>query len=96
VVVRGHREGLQPAQRSGMGEGGSGHGWPHFPWGNEWDVTRFNSRESDIGKITSVHAFPQGASPYSVLDMAGNVQEWTPTQWGFAYFYRATDGRENI
>ncbi|MDQ6965049.1 MAG: SUMF1/EgtB/PvdO family nonheme iron enzyme, partial [Mariprofundales bacterium] len=28
---------------------------------------------------TPVTAYPQGASPYGVMDMAGNVSEWTAT-----------------
>ena len=34
------------------------------------------------GGITSVHAYPQGASPYGVLEMAGNASEWTRSLWG--------------
>jgi formylglycine-generating enzyme required for sulfatase activity len=45
-----------------------------------------------------------GASPYGVLDMVGNVFEWTRSLWGeidqdasdFKYPYDSEDGRENI
>jgi formylglycine-generating enzyme required for sulfatase activity len=75
-----------------------------YPWGNWWDATRCNSTESDLSlKTTSVHAYPQGASPFGVLDMAGNVCEWTRSLWGqddgwpdYRYPYRPTDGRENL
>jgi formylglycine-generating enzyme required for sulfatase activity len=73
-----------------------------YPWGNQWDATRCNSMEGGIGKTTSVYAHPQGASPYGVLDMAGNVWEWTRSLWGrgerpdYRYPYRPTDGRENL
>ena len=68
-----------------------------YPWGNRWDATLCNSGESGPDKTISVHAYPQGASPYGVLDMAGNVWEWTRSLWGpFAYPYRPTDGRENL
>jgi formylglycine-generating enzyme required for sulfatase activity len=73
-----------------------------YPWGNQWDATRCNSYESRLGKTTPVGAYPQGASPYGLLDMAGNVVEWTRSLWGknkenpdYRYPYRPTDGREN-
>jgi formylglycine-generating enzyme required for sulfatase activity len=34
-----------------------------YPWGNQWDPTRCNSRESGLDDTTAVHAYPQGASP---------------------------------
>jgi formylglycine-generating enzyme required for sulfatase activity len=73
-----------------------------YPWGNQWDPTRCNSRESGLDDTTAVHAYPQGASPYGLLDMAGNVWEWTRSLWGrnekwyYQYPYKATDGRENL
>jgi len=41
-----------------------------------------------------VGSYPKGASPYGVLDMSGNVWEWTSTAEA-AYPYDATDGRES-
>jgi formylglycine-generating enzyme required for sulfatase activity len=71
-------------------------------WGDRWDATRCKSGEGDLAETTSVHAYPQGASPYGVLDMTGNVWEWTRSLWGrgenpdYRYPYRANDGRENL
>jgi formylglycine-generating enzyme required for sulfatase activity len=75
-----------------------------YPWGNQWDARRCNSLESLLNKTTAVHAYPRGASPYGVLDMAGNVWEWTQSLWGtsrkrpadYRYPYRPTDGREDL
>jgi formylglycine-generating enzyme required for sulfatase activity len=56
-----------------------------YPWGDGWqlstvdtpgDETRCNISESNIGKTTPVGMYPDGASPYGVLDMSGNVWEW--------------------
>lgn len=50
-----------------------------FPWGNERpndNLARFGS--NDTAKVGS---YPDGASPYGVFDMAGNVIEWV-----FDYF----------
>ncbi len=48
-----------------------------FPWGDEFDPSRANLAEAHVGDMTPVGSFPSGASPFGVLDMAGNVDEWT-------------------
>lgn len=51
-----------------------------YPWGNLWDGTRANWHEGgkvDGFKILApVGSFPEGASPYGVMDLAGNAREW--------------------
>lgn len=48
-----------------------------FPWGDEWDPARCNTKLSGYGGTTPVKEFPTGISPYGCYDMAGNVWEWT-------------------
>lgn len=74
-----------------------------YPWGSEWDASRCNSYQSGPGDTTPVGAYPGGASPYGLLDMSGNVWEWTRSLWGqdwekpkFKYPYRPDDGREDL
>jgi len=74
-----------------------------YPWGNLWDAKRCNTKESRSVATTPVDAYPLGASPYGVLEMAGNVWEWTRTLWGvdilttlFKYPYNPADGREDM
>ncbi|GEM_PF-600752 len=55
-----------------------------YPWGNQWDAARANAKEAGNRGTTAVGSFPAGASPYGVMDMAGNVSEWT-SDWFKAY-----------
>jgi len=48
-----------------------------YPWGNEFDVQKTNGKDRAIRSTTAVGSFPDGASPYGAMDMAGNVWEWT-------------------
>lgn len=53
-----------------------------YPWGDKFHTDRANVRESGIGSTTPVGVYPAGASPYGLLDCAGNVWEWTSTRQG--------------
>ena len=53
-----------------------------FPWGDTWDAARLNSDDSGPFDTMPVGQFPRGASPYGLLDAAGQVYEWTATQAG--------------
>lgn len=48
-----------------------------FPWGMTWDPARANTHDQGPFDTTPVGAYPGGASPYGMLDPAGNVFEWT-------------------
>jgi formylglycine-generating enzyme required for sulfatase activity len=84
-------------------KGGRGTDERIYPWGNQWDANKCNSLESGAGDTTPVTSHPHGVSPYDLLDMAGNVWEWTCSLWGFyskepdfKYAYDRQDGRENL
>ena len=72
-----------------------------YPWGDEFDerrmnycdaqcpVTRWNHGPTfdDGHAYTSpVGSYPEGASPYGALDMAGNVWEWTADRYDDQYY----------
>jgi formylglycine-generating enzyme required for sulfatase activity len=70
----------------GASENGTGF---IYPWGNEWDPTRASARVPDGQTPSSkvdVNSFPLGASPFGMLNMAGNVAEWVG-DWYDARFY---------
>jgi iron(II)-dependent oxidoreductase len=50
-----------------------------YPWGNEKDDTRVPPFEQTRVQRppTDVDAYPQGASSFGVLDLVGNVWQWT-------------------
>lgn len=48
-----------------------------YPWSGEWGASRANTREAGRGRIVAVGSFPDGASPAGLLDLIGNVWEWT-------------------
>ncbi len=54
-----------------------------FPWGDRWDAMRLNTND-DGGPFdtTPVGSFPDGRSPFGLLDAAGLVFEWTATPSG--------------
>jgi formylglycine-generating enzyme required for sulfatase activity len=75
-----------------------------WPWGDEWIEGRANTDEAGIEETSAVGAFPGGASPWGVLDVGGNVWEWTRSRWGgtsiyrpdYGYPYDSGDGREEL
>lgn len=65
-----------------------------FPWGNTFDAELCNAREAGRNTTTPVGLYTEGASPYGLLDMAGNVWEWTHSlQASYPY---ADDEREHV
>lgn len=53
-----------------------------YPWGNhDNEPSRANYKEGKIGHPTPVGLYPRGVSAEGVLDLLGNVFEWTSSEW---------------
>jgi serine/threonine-protein kinase len=62
-----------------------------YPWGNaEPDCTMLNfylnGTSLCVGDTSQVGAYPAGASPYGVNDMAGNAGEWVNDWYSSSYY----------
>lgn len=70
-----------------------------YPWGGAMstsapfasgaDCTKLNFHDGKdycVGDTSLVGSYPAGASPYGILDMAGNVFEWVSDRYDSAYY----------
>jgi formylglycine-generating enzyme required for sulfatase activity len=64
-----------------------------YPWGDIPPNDQLLNYKSILGHTSTVGSYPDGASPYGALDIAGNVWEWTNSLYQ-GYPYQADDGRE--
>jgi formylglycine-generating enzyme required for sulfatase activity len=50
-----------------------------YPWGNKWDPAALPAPDQrrEMREPTNVDAYPEGASPFGVMDLVGNVWQWT-------------------
>ena len=53
-----------------------------FPWGDEWNAAgRAHTAELRSGVFRPVGSFPEGKSPFGVLDLSGGLWEWTSSPY---------------
>jgi eukaryotic-like serine/threonine-protein kinase len=65
-----------------------------YPWGEEAPTPELSNFHEHVGDTVAVGSYPEGASPFGLLDMSGNVWEWT-SSLDQPYPYVADDGRED-
>lgn len=69
-----------------------------YPWGRESGRERCNTFESHIRAPTPVGIFPGGNTAAGLVDVSGNVYEWTSSKYSkekYPYPYNEDDGRES-
>ncbi|HKX27417.1 MAG TPA: bifunctional serine/threonine-protein kinase/formylglycine-generating enzyme family protein [Blastocatellia bacterium] len=53
-----------------------------YPYGNQWQPKFSNASSADQpGSLSAVGSYPAGASPFGIFDLAGNVAEWTASDY---------------
>lgn len=63
-----------------------------YPWGDASpDCDKANTLDENTGRLcvgdtSPVGSYPEGASPFGVMDLAGNVWEWT-ADWYYKHYY---------
>lgn len=65
-----------------------------YPWGDTPPTPDHARFATGYGRTIAVGSLPAGATPEGVLDLAGNVHQWT-SSIAAPYPYRADDGRED-
>jgi iron(II)-dependent oxidoreductase len=66
-----------------------------YPWGNEPPDSTRAHYDSGWNDLRPVGKFANGASPFGLLDAAGNGWEWVSSAYR-PYPYDSTDGREDL
>ena len=62
-----------------------------YPWGSTEANCDVGNFVGCVGALTDVTKYEDGASPYGVLDMAGNVLEWVNDFYGENYYNSAPE-----
>jgi eukaryotic-like serine/threonine-protein kinase len=61
----------------------------NFPWGDEFPNEYTANFMNLVGDTSRVGSYAEGASPFGVLDMAGNVWEWVADLYRMDYYSRS-------
>lgn len=57
-----------------------------YPWGDDDPTEELLNFNKNVGDTTEVGSYPEGASPFGALDMAGNAWEWVADRYSRTYY----------
>ena len=57
-----------------------------YPWGNASATNQHANYGDNLGDVDRVGSYPMGASPFGVMDMAGNAYEWVSDYYSSSYY----------
>ncbi len=68
-----------------------GDDFRNYPWGDEPPSELYANFNRLVGDTSRVGSYAAGASPFGVLDLAGNVWEWVADLYGIEYYSISPD-----
>jgi serine/threonine-protein kinase len=57
-----------------------------YPWGNDTPNKILLNYNAEVGDTSKVGSYPNAASPYGALDLAGNAWEWVQDWYSETYY----------
>lgn len=61
----------------------------NYPWGDELPNEYNSNSQNIVGDTSRVGSYAEGASPFGVLDLAGNVWEWVADRYRPDYYSKS-------
>jgi iron(II)-dependent oxidoreductase len=81
AVTYAHWAGLRLMTEAEFQHAGHAASRTNYPWGEAFDRRHASTWDRGVAQASPVGSFPSGATREGVLDLCGNVAEWTHSEW---------------